>query len=348
MRICVDARQAYRPDPRGIGKVLRRLLPAVAQARPQWQIAAVHRCTTGVNPYAGIPSIIPLYREMPGDRFDFWERYRFPWTASRFHADLMHSPANSGPDWSPVPLLMHIHDLIPLDEEPNTAATRRWLAGIQRGLRAARAIATGSEYSRHDIATRLGVPRERIHIVPYGVSEGYRPIQESFDRQALLSSYGIEPGEPYLFAFAAADPRKNISLLLEAHAAVPHAPRLVLVGLSEVAAEPFAWQAKKLGTHDRVLFCGYVAEPDIPGLLSAALAVVFPSRNEGFGLPVLEAFACGATVIAGNRTSVPEVAHEAARLFDPYSVDELRQALVEILASPTRRAWYCQRLLRYC
>jgi len=209
---------------------------------------------------------------------------------------------------------------------------RRQRQIIGRVARRASRIITASEFSRRSIVDALGVPEERIAIVPHGVSEELRlplppqVIAEVLQRHAIA--------RPYLLFVGDVDPRENRETLVRAVVTIRRSSdvQLVLAGPSGWYGEVLRQRVEELGLADDVMFLGHVREDDLKALYYGASLMVFPSLFEGFGLPVLEAMACGTPVVCSNHCSLPEVAADAAVLVDPTSESALASAVLEVLA----------------
>lgn len=330
--IAVDAREAYRPDRRGMGNVLVAVLRELAAQRPDWRFRLFHRQPAAGDPFADRPNVRRKRIDIrAGDRLDLWERVRLPLAATLSRADLLFCPANTGPGRAPVPRAVLLHDLIPLELAPDQPDTRAWLRKVRRAVRRAAVVFTASDYSKDQIVRHLGLPPERVTVLHWAtdMTRTTDPARVA----AAKAKYGLATGERYAFGFAAADPRKNTRRLLQAFAGVPGETKLLLVGVQGKALDEFRALAGP-----RVLLHGYADAADLSPLLSGADVLCFPSRTEGFGLPLLDGFACGTAVLAGNRTSLPEVAGGAAVLVDPDSTDDIRDGLTRLLADDRLRA----------
>ena len=198
-------------------------------------------------------------------------------------------------------------------------------------------MVTISEFSRQEIARWFRLPEERISVIPLGVDETWFEIQGAEILDRVRSTYSL-PDHFFLF-IGTLQPRKNLDCALAAHQLLPREQRmqfpLVVVGRA-------GWECGQLierlqADGAAVRWLRYVPQDDLPAILRLATALVFPSLYEGFGLPVLEAFAAGTPVIASNTTSVPEVAGDAAMLLDPQDPSAWRDAM-QALAGDDRLA----------
>jgi glycosyltransferase involved in cell wall biosynthesis len=348
MRVAVDARTAYSPNRRGTGKNLIDLYRRMASLYPDWEFLMFQRHDTSVNdPFAGASNIARAEIEIRGDRWNLWEQGRLPWAARRARATVLHAPANTAPAMPLVPLVVTIHDVIPLDLHAGRPATRRWAANVGRAARVARRILTPSQYTRGRLVQRFGISADKVVVNHWAPDGGCHPVTDPGTLDAARTRYGIPRGQPYLFGFGAIDPRKNTARIIEAWAGLPEAVRsglaLLLVGLQEPALSDARAQAKALAPEGGWSLMPFADEADLPALLSGATALCYPSLSEGFGLPVLDAFACGTPVITSNSTSLPEVAGDAALLVDPADVGAIRAAIEQISASSELRHSLCER-----
>jgi len=218
-------------------------------------------------------------------------------------------------------------------------------------VRRADAIITVSDYSKRDIMRTLQIPEDRIHVIGNAVDSSYRPIVDGRMIESVRERYGIGP--KYILYFGGFDVRKNVDRLLEAYAALPSSTRdeyqLVIAGRLLFMGHPLypdpRPRIRELGLGKQVVVTGQIREQDKAPLYSAATLYVFPSLYEGFGMPVLEAMACGATVITSNISALPEVTGDAARLVDPYDTQAISQAIGELLGNETMRSELRERAL---
>jgi glycosyltransferase involved in cell wall biosynthesis len=352
MRVLVDARPAVSPERSGIGEYTLQLLRRLPVVDPQdtfvaWYLNARLSREPG-RPLAAMPeNVIPRSVPIPARAFEIlsqrWEVPRVEWAYS---FDLLFAP-NFVPPPTRRPVVLTVHDLA-FRLFPATApqATRLWLARLDHYLpRAARIIAV-SESTRRDVIEVYGVAEDRVVAVPHGVDRAeFRPV--SHERvERVRRRFGIDG--PYLLSLGAIEPRKNLTRLLQAFARLePDLDvRLVLAG-SGVPWNPegptslqAALDELPADTRRKTVLAGYVSAEDRVALLSGARALVYPSLYEGFGLPILEAMACGTPVVTSNISAMPEVAGTAAELVDPRDVESIASGIERVL----RDAVLAQRL----
>jgi len=276
------------------------------------------------------------------------------WTHIRLSAemllhppDVLFVPAHVLPLIHPRRSVVTVHDLGYLHyPEAHRAADRRYLDWSTRwNGRQATAVLADSQATKDNLVRAYGVDPGRVHVVYLGRDEAFGPVRDADQIAHVRERYGIA-GRYFLYV-GTLQPRKNLARVIDAFAALAGNPALVptLSDVQLVLAGKRGWlyddlfaQVTRLGLASRVVFPGYVEEADLPALLSGALALVFPSLYEGFGIPVLEAGACGVPVITSNTSSLPEVAGDAALLVDPHDVDAIADAMVRIATDAELRA----------
>lgn len=242
-----------------------------------------------------------------------------------------------------VPLIVGIHDTIaemfPGHVFNSTRARLFWTCKTQLAVRQAARILTVSEHARLGVQSHFGIPPAKIRVTHEAAAAAFRRMRES-DVAAALERTGIAPGSRYIIYFGGLTPHKNVGLLVDTFAALRADPRfdgvkLVLAGDYERDVYLTAYPALRAQVHaccrDTVIFTGHVDDDTAACLLSGALASVLPSLEEGFGLPGIEAAACGAPLIATRNSAMPEWLGEAALYIDPHQAPELQVALERVL-----------------
>jgi len=202
-------------------------------------------------------------------------------------------------------------------------------------------IAT-SEATKRDIISHLGIPAHRVHVVYGGVDRAFRPIEHRAALAQTLAPLGLTPGG-YILHVGTIEPRKNLVRLVAAYhqtrkAASSPAPKLVLAGDTGWQFKDVFGLVEALELKGEVIFLGKVPTDILPALYNGAVIFAYPSLYEGFGLPLLEAMACGAPVVASNTSSLPEVVGDAGVLIDPADTQALADALASLLNDAERRA----------
>jgi len=209
---------------------------------------------------------------------------------------------------------------------------------MARGLKNATAIIADSNQTRADVHEILGYPSNRVFVVNIGVDQSvFHPMAVP---DQFLERYGLRRDVPYLLYVGSEDPRKNVRRLLEAFAQIAaHHPdaRLIKVGAArfEAEREQLLRRIARLGLTERVYLFDQVSDADLAYFYNCARVFVFPSLYEGFGLPALEAMACGTPVVTSNSSSLPEIVGDAAVLVDPYDVTAISAAVAGVLSEPS-------------
>jgi glycosyltransferase involved in cell wall biosynthesis len=261
--------------------------------------------------------------------------------ARRDQLDVVHDPFGVSPFFVPRRLapfgrVLTLHDMVPF-VYPETHARltnllfRRY---IPRSLRFVDQIITDSESSQRDIVRFLRFPSERVTAIPIGVASRFAPAGAD-ECHRVRQRLGL-PGD-YILTVGSLSPRKNLETLFAAFKELRRRGRphpLVVVGPTAWKSAGIFRQLRTLGIESDVLLTGFVSDDDLPALYSGAAAFAFPSLYEGFGLPPLEAMACGTPVVTSNNSSLPEVVGDAGLLVDPLDVEALASALDRLLTDP--------------
>jgi glycosyltransferase involved in cell wall biosynthesis len=239
-----------------------------------------------------------------------------------------------------------IHDLGYLHHPEAHTPFQRWYldASTRFNARVATRVIVDSRATRRDLVERYGANDAKMDVVYPGVGAEFVPVTDQDMLHAARSRYGIP--ERYLLYVGTLQPRKNLTRLVEAYASLCQhraAPPLVIAGKRGWLYNGLFARVEALGLATRVLFPGYLAQDDLPALLSGAIAFLMPSLYEGFGLPVLEAMACDTPVICSDVSSLPEVAGDAALLVDPLDTSAMVDAVDRLLTRPELRSELVQR-----
>ena len=289
-----------------------------------------------------------------------WQRLRIPIPVELIvgKVDLFHSPDFTLPPTLPgVPTLLTVHDLSFI-RDPGSAwpSLRAFLnQAVPRSVKRATHVLADSQATKDDLIELFGTPSEKISVLYSGVDARFTPVRDQTEIDRVCAKYQLP--RPFILSVGTLQPRKNYTRLIEAFAkAVKHpstplrsaqdAPtaqskdagwHLVITGGTGWLTEPIFEQVKRSGLEGRVHFPGFVDDADLPALYSAADLFAYVSLYEGFGLPLLEAMACGTPVIGSNTSSLPEVIGEAGLQVDPREVDGIAHAIQQMIDRPELR-----------
>jgi glycosyltransferase involved in cell wall biosynthesis len=342
MRICVNASPAVHHIA-GLGRYTYELLAALMTVDPDNEYVAFYNRPTeaqvdppldslphlttnlGTKPWR-MSALLAHFARVPQDRL-------FP------DADVFHATDHLLPRLSRVKSVLTVHDLIFQFYPETHKPLNRWFLTLMmpRFLQAADSVIAVSKSTKKDAMDFYGLDEERIEVIYEGVHARFRPAP-SDAISVVLRKYGLVGG--FILSVGTIEPRKNLTSLLEAYHVLKNQGtprRLVIVGKKGWLYADFFRRLSELGLEDEVIFPGFVPDDDLPALYSAADLFVFPSLYEGFGLPVLEAMACGVPVITSNTSSLPEVAGEAALLIAPRDIGGLVKAIQLTLADEQTR-----------
>jgi glycosyltransferase involved in cell wall biosynthesis len=280
----------------------------------------------------------------------FWDQWKLPRALREARVDLFYSPYYKLPLMTGIPCVSQVLDLMflvfPVYRDALGAGGRLYYATIGKACsRKAVRIITDSEHARSDIIRLWGAPPAKLEVIPLGVASRYMPVTDRTLMDRVRRKFRLP--ENYVLYLGNFKPHKNVETLVAAferiHASFPD-HHLVLSGPLDANGERIRTFVGNKGLGNRVLFTGIIREEDHPeALLTMADLFVFPTLYEGFGLPPLEAMACGTPVVTSNLTAVPEVVGDAGITVNPLDADELACAMAEMLSAPGKRQEYAAR-----
>jgi len=338
MRIGIDGRYIQDHFP-GIGRYTYNLIQALAKAAPEDSFVLPYNPQSVNTRYdlqrLRTPNVEMVSIDLP--TFSLTEQYRLPSLIRHLGLDLFHSPYYIKPYFLPCPSVVTIYDLIPRLYPQYISP---WARGIfEMAIRLAtvtsRLVISVSQSAKEDLVRLLRVPPSKVWVTPLGVDTQFCPVNEKAIFN-LRQKYDLPEG--YILYLGINKPHKNLVRLVEAFAKVKNRRNLVLAGKEDPRYREVHEVVKQLSLQDRVVFLGQVPEDDLPALYSGAALFVFPSLYEGFGLPLLEAMACGVPVVCSSTSSLPEIAGRAAVMVDPLDVSQLARALERVLGDSDLRA----------
>lgn len=270
--------------------------------------------------------------------------------AKKDRIDVFHSPCLTAPIRLPCRLVVTVHDMIWASPE-NFTGNKSWSLKRRlidwynylvpkQAIRRASAIITVSHASKQSILEHLRIPSDKVVVTPEAAGPAFKRIDDPGRIRAIREKYHLPPD--FMLAIGAADPRKNIQNLIQAYQMLPHSlkgrHRLAIVWTHHFLEQEISRRVDELSLTQNVQFLRQVPNEDLVLLYNAAALFVFPSRFEGFGLPLLEAMSCGAPVIAADNSSIPEIAGEAAVYFDALDPQTMTDAMTRTLGDGKTRA----------
>lgn len=341
MRIGIDA-TALPPQPVGAGNYIIHFTRALASLDIDAELVifthASRQALLGIEPNARV-RLVALPDQAPPRRLA-WEQMGLPTLVRQHRLDLLHNLHYTMPLFLPCPNVVTFHDMtFFLYPQLHTLSKRiffRYM--IHYSAKRASALVADSESTRQDAIRLLRLAPGRITTAPLGVTPDYHPVRDLARQEAVRQKYHLP--ERFILNVGLVEPRKNLPALLWAFAQISGrfpSEKLVLVGRKGWMVDQVFRLVDSLALLDRVCFTGYVDGNDLPVIYSMADVFVYPTFYEGFGLPVLEAMACGAPVITSNTSSLPEIAGDAGVLLPPEDEEGLAAALERLLLNEDER-----------
>ena len=332
MRLGYDA-SPIRLRPSGVGHYAASLLDALRENFPDNDYLVFSHL-------GGVPP--PGYGLTQTQKHSFpvkevWMQLWLPRLLERTRPDLCHFTNHIAPLRAVVPYVLTIHDLSLVDHPEWHPRTRRlWMRGLMRpSALAARGIICASEATRRAVLGWVPIEPSRVRVVPLAARPAFHRRCTDEEKASVRSRYRLN--RPFVLYVGNIEPRKNLRLLLEAfrRLSAPE-PDLVIAGRPAWLARDFLRESARGELAERVRLLGYVPEEELPALYQSALAFVYPSQMEGFGLPVLEAMACGIPVLTSRVEPLASLVGDAGGLADPADAQEWAAGLEEILQEPRK------------
>lgn len=349
MRIGIDARFLTHPQRGGFKTYTECLVQALADVdRENTYMLYVDRTPRATDVLPSQPNF--TCKVVPGSLTNYgmlWrEQISLPRQVDRDHLDVFHAPCLTAPLFLKTPTIVTIHDMI--WSYPTRYTTRKIQFNRRRlfewyyqfvpyiAARNAEAVLTVSEASKKSILEYLKLDSKKIFVIYEAAKEIYRPIRQADLVEKTVQRYGLT--NRYILGIGSADPRKNIKTLIDAYARLPKNlmkdNHLAIVWNHKSLESDSFLEAQRLNVSEYVHFLDNVPDKDLVSLYNRASMFVFPSLEEGFGLPPLEAMACGTPVLAANNSSMPEIVGDAAKMFSAQSVQELAELIKCVLEKP--------------
>lgn len=337
MRIGIEAQRIFRKKRHGMDMVAVALIRNLQEMDTENQYFIFVNETEDSSPVQPTDNftIIPL----PASPYPIWEQYHLARAVKKYDLDLLHCTSNTAPVFCQTPLVITLHDIIYLEKINLKEGSwyqrmgnlyRRW--NVPAVVKKAAGIFTVSAYEQDRIIHHFGMEPSSVDVAYNGVAAHFKP--ESPTRQQKVRETYALPNTFMLF-LGNTDPKKNLKGVLKSLALLESAnvPFPVLV-MPDIGEEVLLSMLSEIGAPQllsKIHLTGYIPNEDLPAIYSQAVLFLYPSLRESFGLPILEAMACGCPVITSNTSSMPEVAGNAALLIDPRDPESIQQGIEQLL-----------------
>lgn len=334
MKIAIEAQRIFRPNKHGMDFVALETIRELQKRNDgnhYYVLVAPgeDRCLEESDNLSIVEVSCPTY--------PLWEQVALPRAVKRIGADLLHCTSNTAPLWCPVPLVLTLHDIIYLEPRQHRSPSLYQEMGwhyrrlvVPRILKKCKKIITVSHFECDRIRKALNIPAHRITAIYNGYSTHFH-VQAQVEL-SIIKKYIPQTG--YLFFLGNTDPKKNAARTLKAYSiylqqsSVKHP--LLIADLKEPYIDDLLQQEGISDIKPYLFFPGYINNADLATLYNGAFAFLYPSLRESFGIPMLEAMACGTPIITGNTSAMPEVAGEGALTVDPFKTEDIANALLQL------------------
>lgn len=335
MKIGIDGRAANWYRGTGIGTYTYQLIKHInkVDCANDYMIFMPNNCNNMIDFNKNF-SIAEITENM---KDNFWDEVNIPNILKDKYIDLYHVPQNGIgiPESKKCAFAITLHDVIPY-KMPETSSERYlklFNDTLPKVISNCDGIITVSNYSKNDIIEAFDFPKDKIFVTYLASEDIYSPIDKSLCKNLIKEHYSIN--EDYILYVGGFSPRKNIIGLIEAFSILlklyKSEVKLIIAGKQGKSYALYKKRCEELHIEDKVIFPGFIPLEHLPYFYNGCEAFVYPSFYEGFGLPPVEAMACGVPVIASNTTSIPEVVGDAALLIDPYNIDDICASMYKIL-----------------
>ena len=274
--------------------------------------------------------------ELACPSYPLWAQWALPRAAKKYGVEILHCTSNTAPLWCNIPLVLTLHDIIflePRDKQNHSLYQNMgWLyrrLDVPRILNKCRRIITVSNFEMENIISKLGIPRERMAMIYNGYNNWFKPIEET---SHVTQKYIADEG--YFFFLGNTDPKKNTERTLVAYSKYLQQSdvkrKLLMADLDAEYLNGIIQRNHIENIKEHILMPGYIVNSDLPYIYNGAFAFLYTSLRESFGIPLLEAMACGTPVITSNTSSMPEIAGHDAILVNPESSDEIAEMMLQL------------------
>ncbi len=337
MRIAIEAQRIFRPNKHGMDFVALEVIRELQKMDKENEYFVIvnpdsDRCLEESKNVHIVELKCPTY--------PLWEQVALPHYIKKLRPDLLHCTSNTAPLHCSVPLVVTLHDIIYLEKRQSTSKSLYQEMGwhyrrlvVPRILPKCNKIITVSNFEKERIGQSLNIPKEKLLAIYNGYSPHFCVLPKD---KPTLRKY-IEQ-DPYIFFLGNTDPKKNTPRVLRAYDIYLQRSEeklpMLIADLDEAFIDKILENENLTGIKKKLRFPGYIANSDLPALYNAASVFLYPSLRESFGIPMLEAMACGTPLIAGNTSAMPEIAGEGALLVNPFSENDIAEKLLTLEKDP--------------
>jgi glycosyltransferase involved in cell wall biosynthesis len=295
--------------------------------------------------------------QLEGGPYPTWEQIALPKAAKKYDCDILHCTSNTAPFFTEIPLITILHDIIYMESSylkilKSTASTYQKFGNIYRKLvvprvvKKSKKVITVSHFEKNRIGEFFDVKGDnKLDAIYNGVSEHFIPVTNKEELQRVKEKYNLP--EKYFFFLGNTDPKKNTKGTLKAFSdflkQTRSSHKLVMLDYDKTELNKLLIEINDPGLINNIVLTGYVINTDLPSIYAQCDVFLYPSLRESFGIPMLEAMACGVPVITSNTSSMPEVSGDAAHIIDPFNTDEITLGLIEILNNEAYRKSLCEK-----
>nr|WP_315224033.1 glycosyltransferase family 1 protein [uncultured Flavobacterium sp.] len=348
MRIGIEAQRLFRPHKHGMDRVALELilnLQVIDKENDYFIFVKPDQDKSVIEPTANFKIV-----EIPGGSYPWWEQFKLPKVAKAYNCDLLHCTSNTAPYSRKTPLITTLHDIIYMEGSIiklllNKASLYQKFGNLYRRIIVAKVVKnsscliTVSNFEKQNISDFFKLKDKKIETIHNGVNQNFTIEMDPDHLYKVKTDYKLP--EDYLLHIANKDPRKNTRGVLIAFndflkkATVSY--QLVLLGYKEADLKIILNEIDATHLRQHIILTGYVSDEDLPAIYYLSKLFLFPSLREGFGIPIIEAMACGVPVITSNNSSMPEVAGDAAHIIDPNKPKEICNGIIKITSDAKYR-----------
>ena len=331
MRIGIEAQRVFRKNKHGMDYVVLQEIKELQQmdARNDYFVFVAPGEDHCIQDSHNVHVI-----EIGNGFYPLWEQYSLPKAVKELNLDLLHCTSNTAPLWCNIPIILTLHDIIFLEPRDRMNESIYQNMGwfyrkmvVPKILKKCKRIITVSNFEKNNIVNTLGIPREKISMIYNGYTDWFKPVQ---DIEFIFRKYIDDPS--YFFFLGNTDPKKNTERTLIAYSKYLEESdikrKLLMADLDEQYLSYIIERNHIENIKDMVVMPGYIDNKDLPFIYNNAFAFLYPSLRESFGIPLLEAMACGTPVITSNTSSMPEIAGPDAILINPENPDEIAEKMI--------------------